>query len=369
MRLSLLPIPFASPNFVAKALISTTPRRSQAMAPIMASTRRSSLFLLSLAALLVSAASQPPCSAGSFINSSGCVRCPKQRISTTPDSTECTLCADGTIPNSGRTACIPCPAGRFFMVGSLSPCRRCPIDTFSPVAGAFSCTPCPPGTISPFASTRESQCITCPPGTVVFRSRGKQKQLRCVPCGPGLSTFTENAIECKPCPKGSFRKVSGSRGYFGSKTFRMLVDENVTVRQLPRAFGGMCRLCPTGTFSDMTGAKECSKCPEGMYQDELGADSCKTCPTDSTTTRRGASECRSTCNSSLPGCVSCTRGEGLNAATERCEACPSGTVSLTTGSATPCYPCPPGGSVPNALRTKCECPDGSNPSRDKTCPV
>lgn len=321
------------------------------------------VFILSLSVLLLCAAAQT-CNPGNFLSGGNCIKCPKQRISMIADATECIRCPDGKIPNNARTICVSCPAGRFFMVGSLTPCRRCPIDTFSDKPESLSCTPCPEGKISPLESRAVNQCITCEPGRVVFRSVST-KQLRCVPCGPGKSTSTENAGECLPCPKGSFRRVSGSRGYLGSKKFRMVLPDGVS-RQLPSAFDGRCRMCSPGTFGDEQGAEVCKKCPVGQYQNEMGTQSCKTCPDGSGASKAGLPECKSTCKAGSPGCLSCRPGFGVAAGSTTCAPCPNGTIS-TFRSSTECYPCPQGGSMPNAKRSMCVCPDGNKVGKTGLC--
>lgn len=313
------------------------------------------LWLFFLLGIFAAHGNAQTCIPGQFVSESGCMPCQKQRISMIANATECVRCEDGTIPTKARSRCVPCPIGRFFIRGSLSPCRRCPIDTFSTEPMSFSCETCPKGTISTKESKNLEECITCPIGTVVFRSRSL-KRIRCNECPRGTTTFTTNAPECLPCPKGQFRFRSGFR-------LRELIPP-VSGRTPLRTF--FCKICPAGTFTDKEGADRCTKCPSGTFQNELGATSCKPCPPGSESLGTGSRECRASCGRKEPGCNSCKPGFQFNAMTEKCEQCPPGTVS-TVRSSTPCHPCPPGESGVNADRTRCVCSDTESLRNDGMC--
>lgn len=313
------------------------------------------LGLLLWALLFSDGLAQRTCVPGQFVSGDECLPCQKQRVSMIANATECTRCEDGTIPTRARSRCVPCPIGRFFTKGSLSPCRRCPINTFSSEPMSFSCQSCPEGRVSEKESKSEDACVICPIGTVLFRSPS-QRRIRCNECPAGMTTSSLNAPECLPCPKGQFRARRGRR----------LLELIPTASGISSRSSFFCRMCPAGTFTDLEGADECKRCPVGTFQNEVGASHCKPCPPGSESRSVGSRECRPTCATGSPGCNACGPGFQFNVVSERCERCPDGTVSIVR-STTSCFPCPPGESGVNAARTRCVCSDTESLRKDGTC--
>ena len=108
-----------------------------------------------------------------------------------------------------------------------------------PDAGAETCLDCNGNT--QYTDKDHTQCLTCGKGMLATFDH-----LSCGQCNPGL--YMKDLV-CTECPVGYYCGGNGD-----------------------------AKLCPPGTYGDVSGLAQCKVCPDGQYQPESGAKGCLDCP-------------------------------------------------------------------------------------------
>ncbi|XP_013402105.1 sushi, von Willebrand factor type A, EGF and pentraxin domain-containing protein 1-like [Lingula anatina] len=126
-----------------------------------------------------------------------------------------------------------------------------------------------------------------------------------------LSTVRDNFMD--------YRCLSNSK-------VRYQTDDNICLECPSGQYrsGGMCHLCPLGTYQDMQDQTSCTQCPAGTWTYSMGSNK--------------RQDCRATCGNAagfmsdtrLPPCMECpVNSYSVNST--YCEQCPGGTVTHGTG--------------------------------------
>jgi len=303
---------------------------------------------------------------------------------------KCHECSAGTHADNevGRGSCDECQPGTVQYLTGQRHCDSCYGGTYQDESGATSCKPCEGGKTSlggatqcfcPAGTKKVSEtCVSCPSGTY----QDETDQTSCTSCAEGTTHFTEGQTSqdsCNSvdgCPAGEtpccYKQVEGTADWKPSA----------------------CKMCNKGKYSDTTDFSECEPCAAGTFQDEKGQSSCRDCPAGTFQGSQGKSscslqggenrdwECRQGWTREIDRCVPCLAGTEYGSLTigdetrnvcrrcavgtfksidmspdDRCEGCPIGTYSETTG-ATRCTDCPAGqstGSRNSASIDACTC--------------
>jgi len=270
------------------------------------------------------------CNPGTFQNESGeehCKQCPWGQYQPNQTAVECFECTDyvsydshcvGTCPegswSNGSKYCVYCNAGKY--LNSSDTCSECETGKYKESASPEPCETCPTGWES---TVSRNACQQCSVGEGV--TQGK-----CETCQSGK--FSLNNETCLPCSKGKYQNSTGQS----------------TCQDCPggRAAGSSgrvhCEQCTAGRFST-GGALECTQCELGTGTSQAGQSSCQKC--------EGAETVQGICTECAAGMFSTDK---------RCENCPRGFISNTTG--TECRLCE-SGQYANATSNMCAvCPVG-----------
>jgi hypothetical protein len=135
---------------------------------------------------------------------------------------------------------------------------------------------------------------------------------------------------------------------------------------------GVCRLCPSGSWSANHNSTSCNLCPPNTFLSISGAteDLCAPCTSPLTSSEGSHScSCRPGTELQLDACVPCTYGTYKEVfANSSCSACPPGTYSNAVGanSSNVCVSCELGASSPPGARN-CACDVGFTNSSDSSC--
>ncbi len=286
---------------------------------------------------------------------SSCSDCPKGFASPERGRSSCHACPQGWFANSYQQKhCTSCPKGRWGNNNTIGPagssCSDCPKGFASPERGRSSCQACQPGRYA--ASNKKSKCNTCPPGTRQPNFAATLPGLCRVCPGGYFSNVTGAAFCAGKCPKGSFLPDTGDP------------DRHLNSRH--------CNLCPNNTFGPSPGAATCFGCP---VPTTAGATSCAGCEPGRFGTTGNCVACSAGQFSDAvnePSCKTCPRGqfaEGQQSSgARRCQQCSPGTygadalVSSRVNESDACAPCPPGrylNEVGSRDATFCKrCPPG-----------
>eukprot|EP00948_MAST-09A_sp_MAST-9A-sp1_P003775 g3775.t1 len=233
----------------------------------------------------------PPAKFQSQANASACLKCVIGKIAP-PQSSTCTFCELGQEPKPGQDGCQACEAGYYRSHYNNVSCLECPAGKFA-TKGSFTCQTCPPG--------RYGSAYL---GDKLSNSCGGS----CASGRYGLGGSLTNQCD-GPCPKGSF-----SIGGASSK---------------------LCTLCPSGTFSNVTGSKGCLSCMKGTFTQNDGSTKCSNCPAGRFNNVSGSKVCEHECD---PG----TYGLGGSTSKECDAKCPPGSFSTKGASTKTCTLCQAG---------------------------
>ncbi|KAL7831753.1 hypothetical protein AOLI_G00293010 [Acnodon oligacanthus] len=312
-------------------------------------------------------------------------------------------CPLGTFqPRRGQSSCIECQPGRRCNLTGLSQQPLCPPGHYCP-SGSSTAHPCPPGTYMANPGAEKVQhCGPCDAGQYCHAPGLSAPQGPCEPgfyCSGGANTATpvnfrsgdvcpagyycpegtrhprqypcplgtwsnivgaQNLSACWPCPAGLFCNNTGliqptgvcAAGFYcvsGAKT--SIPEDGVTGNRCPAGY--FCpqgctspQPCPDGTYSNSTGAAECSDCPPGWLC--LEGEEAQLCP-EGHYCLGGTVEDILPCP---PGTYSPKAGQSQ---VEQCSLCsaginfknPDGNFSTGVGGACPIgHYCPEGTSLP-----------------------
>ena len=282
------------------------------------------------------------------------------------------------------SVCVECPQGYYqdILSANISSCKTCPIGRYGPYPYAPSiehCHDCSRGRYQP--DVGESSCLACQSGTY-SDTRGSSSCKTC-PTGKTSVDGSQRLGHCLNCEGGYIDERYIGNNWQSTSCFTCPVGYKST--------GDTCTQCPIGTFSDTPGALECSDCTVGMYGDEEGVSECKRCddtwsnclhdvvlcePGKYANTRHGSgiysTELGSTCEfcpygkwNNLEGqasCIDCPSGTSISGVgmlySTLCTVCWLGQYSDTPSGK--CEDCPPGKwSISTGMATCNDCSDGT----------
>lgn len=235
--------------------------------------------------------------------------CPPGQAVVAPN---CVKCARGTYYNNFTQSCIPCMLGTYQNgIGELY-CKPCPeiankqgITMSTGARSAEECKErCPAGK---YYDLKSESCHPCGYGLY----QPQEGSFKCIPCGPGLTTRSNQATSsqecreecaaglnlsingnCEPCPQGTYRPR-------GTPTC-VKCPPGRTTASVSSVRQEQCSLevCKQGYYLNAT-LEICMLCPKGTYQNmEQRETECITCPSDTTTEELGAthkSNCSNPC--------------------------------------------------------------------------
>ncbi|XP_052778282.1 proprotein convertase subtilisin/kexin type 5-like [Mya arenaria] len=313
----------------------------------------------------------PPCDRGHHWDSSLkiCRPCPVGRYQDKPHQLSCDECPYGkTTEHEGSTTIYDCtdlpppdcPKGSFLDLSS-NQCRECPVATYQDQQGQTTCKPCPKGKITPHPGADSiTDCQACSPGYYYIPGHDgcdpcpkntycESGQTQCYPCPSGYITLhvgTEHKTDClSPCERGQFWDSvyticrPCAVGKFQDKPHQEHCQDcphGKTTKHEGSTIIYDCidlppRSCSKGHYLDVS-TDSCKQCPVGTYQDVPGKTSCIPCPVGTTTPFPGAS--------SADHCKPCEPGYYYILGHDGCDACPKNTYCES--GQTQCYPCPSG---------------------------
>jgi hypothetical protein len=243
------------------------------------------------------------CVAGSFANTTGataCAKCPSGRFGSTQglNSSLCTAvcpagkwCSLGTVtplscgsvsvfcpegsqqphpvsvgsysapesaPDSQRNAQLPCPIG-YSCSGAVR--SLCAAGSFQNATGAAACVKCPPGRFGSTSGLNSSLCTApCPAGK--WCSLGTVTPLD---CGSVAVFCPAQSQQPQPVPVGSYSTPELAAA--SQRTGHLACEVGYSCS------GAVRTPCPSGSFSNTTGATACTKCAAGRFGSTAGLDS------------------------------------------------------------------------------------------------
>lgn len=273
-----------------------------------------------------------PCPAGEYINVDGqatCLFCPKGRFSGATGSTLCSACSAGKVTTSlGRTECTSCLTGKFALGTGNPECSSCSAGRYTDTKTASSCKYCAAGRFQ--AATGKSSCDQCLVGT----ANSASGQSECEPCDVGAVATSLGSESCTLCSPGSFAAFNDPG----------------------------CTECSAGSFSAFEGSGSCTTCPAGTFSDNDGSTVCTACGTGKATATDGLT----LCDDCEPGRFAATEGNFF------CPPCGPGTYSGIAGGASTCTECLAGTYQGASIQTGClQCPNGrfSASTRSASCDI
>ena len=266
------------------------------------------------------ASSCTPCAAGTANGVMGgiCQTCAVGRFASAPGALACQACAAGTSTwaEVGFVTCSPCDAGTVASSAGVA-CSSCPVGAFANETGMTACLLCPPGFSS---NSGASSCFPCSAGTA---GAGGEP---CLPCSQGRYTPVQGLSGCLACDPGS----TSNTVLGGTSCVQCSPGQSN-----PRA-AGACVLCGAGTFTDTSGAVNCSLCDAGEESDStrtqcfkcaVGAvnrvqgGTCVTCRIPNACTELGLAQCPPIYTGRF--CEKCVSGYYFKPALGDCDVCPS----------------------------------------------
>ncbi|CAG2220304.1 unnamed protein product [Mytilus edulis] len=221
-----------------------------------------------------------------------------------PDMSSLTSVGNFTCPEgniiSNSLLCAECSVGTYWEDGR---CALCPVGTYQDFTGQMSCKECPAGLTTFYVAANSSSDCTeskCPGGTF-------WENEECIWCPVGTYRDESESIFCKLCPAG-FTTVNTSSERLSDCSKECPIGTHWE--------NGRCKICPIGTFQDLTAAFSCKPCPHGMVTFHSGSNS--------------STDCK------RPACQA-----GTYWGTGRCDVCPVGTYQDSVAQLA-CKQCPPG---------------------------
>ena len=289
-------------------------------------------------------------------------------------TSQCQKCATGTFKNgTGPNQCTFCSPHATSLPGSISAAAcTCVSDYYGPVYNPnvlLVCTACPVHSVSEPGSIIVSDC-KCTAG--YQRVEGV-----CVPCETGKFKTTSGDFMCTSCAEGKSSIETAAvldvcldcNPHSSSPA----ASGNVTACRCFVGFtgpdGGLCTICPTGTFKTNEGSAFCTLCTAGKYSTETGSplNVCQNCLANSHSSEASddINDCK--CDAGYVGpdggvCETCIAGKFKTVAGNTpCSSCDQGKYStLIAATFDVCETCPVNSSAPRASDklTKCACDPG-----------
>eukprot|EP00948_MAST-09A_sp_MAST-9A-sp1_P003470 g3470.t1 len=293
------------------------------------------------------------------------------------DNSNLTLSKDFVFPTSITTLILPTEI--------QSPSYRCPVNEYRltrTAAGAtyYTCDPCTMATTKAFScwSGSHSNIESHHEPRLCRRGyRCNRTTLAEIACPIGTASYEEGVgseVPCQDCPHGRFSMFTAQLqclfecppGKYGTKAGGMSSDACTDCPQgsyCPESGAAAYRLCPAGTFQNLTGTifvTDCSPCPENTYSITNGAknnSACKMCPPGKHYHGQGASS-ESQCVSNDP--VECETGQRRAPDGVSCLDCQAGKYAVNLE----CLDCPVGRYGPRNKSTSClQCETGKESTK------
>ncbi|GMI05582.1 hypothetical protein TrVE_jg1080 [Triparma verrucosa] len=255
-----------------------------------------------------------PCEEGTYGPSVGageCLDCPEGKVASDEGSPSCGTCEEGQQPNSEKTGCEDCVAGKFALPGQTT------------------CTDCAPGKAS---QKKSGKCEYCGPGKDVDKVAWE-----CKGCSQGKYSLGD-VDDCSPCEIGKMQNDPNST-----------YCEVCSAGQIPKDDKTGCLSCEEGKYASY-GGSECNICPEGKWS-RIEAQQCSPVQPGHEVVQN---------NSLRTGQSPCTEGHYSPGGLDSCQTCPS--EEFSNGLAISCSSCVPGKynsrNADSSLLECQDCPEG-----------
>ena len=270
------------------------------------------------------------CLAGSFSTGGEggeCKPCPAGQISTQVGASSCSSCTGNREPNETQTACV-CKSGFSGDDCTISACHghgtfengKCTCSTG--YNSDFNCGDCADGYLKIDIPEQGTSVFVCNKLVSSCNNNGAIYNNKCV-CLQGW-TGNQCEKEAKTCQAGQYLNSSNNctncpKGYF-------MATQNSA---------SQCNKCPAGTFTNETGATDCSFCGAGEIS-VAGSTSCTLCNTNEIT-NDDSSACIACTGNTYPdeNKKNCVCKEGYTG--EDCTDCIDGYISFSEDNQTACY--------------------------------
>ncbi|XP_012942656.1 uncharacterized protein LOC101855048 [Aplysia californica] len=220
---------------------------------------------------------------------------------------------------SGRQYCHPCPVSHGTEQGGANSSSLC-VSFCDPgfEIEASGCVECERGYFR--EGVIQDQCKKCPDSNFTTRGNGSTSQDDCnIPvCPPGqyVNHTVSDTYVCQDCDYGLYQDEEAQ---FSCKP----CQENYTTDNVRAKDSSMCRfVCPPGHEESPANSMQCKRCPRGTYRGDSLQErfqNCTECPLQNTTDGDGktsAADCYQ---------AACDAGDFLNATENVCEPCGYGT--------------------------------------------
>lgn len=265
---------------------------------------------------------------GPGLTGSGCTPCPANTYKDIAASTAaCIACTSNSGTNSatGQTAFTDCLCNPGYTGPNGGACIACGRGKFKAGIGSAVCTDCGAGKYKSELAQVSDSCNTCP--TNSDSPVGSQELINCR-CNAGSSG--EDGGVCTLCPLGSFKSSDGDAACTECVAGKQKSTVGDTVPCDFCAAGKYqnmvaqphCLGCPAGKFHNgatgQTSVNVCASCPDGQYS-YVGMTACHVCP-------KGQAGTAGVCTQCLPGQFQDETGQTA------CKICPAGQFLSETGS-------------------------------------
>ncbi len=168
-----------------------------------------------------------------------------------------------------RTACDPCPVGKYQSGYAGTKCEACPIGMYQDKTGQTGCKNCDPGTFQDKTGqneckkcdkgyyqdeTKQSSCKICPAGTY----QDKERQSSCIECPVDTyldETGKTSQSDCKKCPSGTTEGKKGQTSVSACVTKTCSSYKSSYKASIPAA--QVCKTVPSSEVGGLTCYKDC----------------------------------------------------------------------------------------------------------------
>ncbi|KAK7111927.1 uncharacterized protein [Littorina saxatilis] len=287
-----------------------------------------------------------PCPKNFYNNKTGqeyCTPCPAGKATQTVGASMLSLCFDtcpaGTQLNGSD--CVPCPRGMYSDGVQHEICVSCPVGNTTANTGSTSLSSCHQTACEPgnYRDSDTNTCMECDYGSY----QPEKWQDMCMPCNTSYTTENKGSTSaqqcmfvceagkenlsgtmCSPCKKGFYRDGSVEQRFMNCTA----CNDTFTTEGESSNSADDCkiRMCHAGSYRNETD-NECYACPMGEYQPDSLQTACLTCPRNLTTEQESSDN--------MTQCVFyCAEGyQVMSAEKETCQACERGKYKTNVGAA------------------------------------
>jgi hypothetical protein len=269
----------------------------------------------------------------------------------------CMGCPSGWYSGPRAPICLSCPAG--YQSGSQAPsCDSCTVGKYQNQMSANQCKNCDNGKYS--STIGALICHLCAEGQNAGTAAAS-----CDKCLAGKYQNQKGSKDCKPCPAGFSQKVRGAKQCSSCMegTFSAMMAEScdncVPGQYQNIANSTTCMNCPAGYYQGGRGTNECEACSQGKFSVQ-GKDSCEECKIGHYQDQTGQPNCV-VCNAGMyqsskgqPLCEDCPKGWFSEVKADECLKCALGKFASQDGKANDCDPCDAGKYTDQSGRFVCK---------------